>query len=60
MVNYLLTASINTVYRVRLGLVLISAVANGGSSNLWQTWRGNGPGEGQKRVVRLMTDPRPV
>lgn len=42
----LVTASINIVYRVRFGLVLLSAVANCGSSNLWETcereWAGGG------------------
>lgn len=47
MVNYLLvTASMNIVYKVRLGLVLLNAVANCGSSNPWETcereWGGLG------------------
>lgn len=48
----LVTASINIVYRLRLGLVLLSAVANCGSSNLWETYEKDGLGEGGKRVVR--------
>lgn len=40
------TASISIVYRMRLAVVLLSAVANCGSSNLWETcereWAGGG------------------